>query len=160
MTVVTELTDVTPCSPEEVLTLLREEMSLYRQLEADALRQRSLITGDDLGALLTLLADRQRLSVELRRIGGRLAPIRRDWQVYREGLTASQRVEADRLIADIADRLRRVIKSDEEDGRLLSARKQATAQQLRATHSTRGALSAYRPAPVRWTRVDHLNEAS
>ena len=160
MTIMTGPTEGMSISPEEVLALLREEMSLYGNLEANASRQRLLITGDDMGPLLALLGDRQRLSVELRRIGTKLTPIRREWRSYRERLTVRQRGEADRLVEGIADRLRRVIRSDEEDGRLLSARKQAVSDQLQATHSTGQALSAYRVAPVRQPCLDRLNEAS
>ncbi len=146
-------------SPDEVLALLREEALLYARLQANASRQRSLVAGEDMEPLLALLADRQRLSVELTRIGTKLAPTRRDWPTYRRRLTAPQRAEAERLVSDIADRLRRVIESDEEDARMLCARKQAVAQALRSTHTAGEALAAYRTPAVRQARIDQTDEA-
>jgi len=153
-----ETSDETFASPEEVLAMLRAEASLYGRLAAYASRQRSLITGDDLGTLLAVLGDRRKLSVELTKIGAKLAPVRQKWERYRERFTPSQRAEAERLVSDISERLRRVIDSDEEDGRLLSARKQTVGETLRETHSTGRALSAYRTPSERPARLDHLDE--
>lgn len=147
-------------SPEEVLALFRDEAALYAKLESYAITQRSLVTRDDFGPLLSLLVDRQRLSVALTSIGTRLAPVRRDWEAYCERLSPAQRSLAERFTRDIAERLRRVIQSDERDARLLSVRKQAVGQALRTTHSVGQALSAYR-GPVGGGRgTGHLDEAS
>jgi len=147
-------------SVREVLALLREEAALYERLQVCADRQRSLVARDDLSPLLALLADRQALSVELTRIGECLAPVRRNWREYRKNLTEPEREEADELVACIEKRLRRAIESDEEDVRLLQARKQSVSQALQAAHSTGQALRAYRvpsPAP---RRIDHVNEGT
>ena len=73
--------------PEDILGLLREQSALYARLESFAARQRSLVRADDTAPLLTLLADRQKLSVELTRLATRLAPVRRGW--WSERLPAS-----------------------------------------------------------------------
>ncbi len=147
-------------NPQEVLALLREETALYGKLETCASRQRSLVTRDDLSGLIALLADRQAVAAELTRIGRRLAPIKRNWRDYRERFTACERTEADRLVADITEYLRRAIESDEEDVRLLQARKQSVGQALCATHSTGAAISAYRSPSAGPSRLDHLDEGS
>jgi ElaB/YqjD/DUF883 family membrane-anchored ribosome-binding protein len=147
-------------APQEVLTLLREQIPLYTKLESHASRQRSLITGDDTSSLLSLLADRQRISADLARIASRLEPIRRDWGKYRKRLTPEQRDQAERLLTEIRERLARVIENDEQDARLLAARKQAVAETLRATHSTEQALSAYRTPAGKSDRFDHWDEAT
>ncbi len=66
-------------SAEEVLVLLRRQAQLYGRLEALAETQKSLVTGDDVGPLLSLLAERQKLSDALMQVAGRLAPVRRSW---------------------------------------------------------------------------------
>jgi hypothetical protein len=159
MTTALDGLESTGTSPDEVLALLREEASLYAGLQANASRQRSLVTGEDMGPLLALLADRQRLSVELTRIGTKLAPTRRDWPTYRMSFTPTQRAEADRLVSDISDRLRRVIESDEEDARMLCARKQVVAQALQSTHTAGEALVAYQTPSTRRARIDQTDEA-
>jgi hypothetical protein len=147
-------------TPQEVLSLLREEAALYGKLEACALRQRSLVTRDDLSGLIALLADRQAVSADLTRIGLRLAPIKRNWRDHRERFSACERAEADELVADITDSLRRAMETDKEDVRLLQARKQSVARALCATHSTGAAISAYRAPSAGPSRIDHLDEGS
>ena len=154
----TETIDGACFSSEEVLELLREEAALYGKLNEHASRQRSLISGDDMGSLLAVLGDRQRLSVELTKIGTKLASVRKAWEHCVTQFNTSQRAEAERLVVEIAERLRSVIESDEEDGRLLSARKQAVGETLRATHATGQALSAYRAPSDRPACLDHLDE--
>lgn len=144
----------------EVVTLLRDQAALYQKLERYARQQRLLVAEEEAGPLLALLAQRQKLSVEMTRIGARLAPARRDWNRIREQLTSAQRDEADRLIDEMGQRLHRVIESDERDARLLSTRKRMTADALRATHSTGQALSAYHSRAAHGVQALRLDEAS
>ncbi len=147
-----------PEAPEAILSLLRAQNALYGELESLAGRQRSLISADHTGPLLTLLGDRQKISGKLRSIAGRLEPARRDWDAYRERLTPSQRDEAEQLLAETGRRLQRVIERDEEDARLLSARKRTARQSLGATHATGQALAAYRVSPSRVGCFDRTDE--
>ena len=158
MAVADVYTPVGDCDPNRVLNLLREQSALYARLESFAGRQRALITGDDPARLLLLLADRQRLSSELARIATTLGPVRREWSTYRARLTAAQRQEADQLLSDATVRLRRIIEGDERDARILSVRKEAAAQTLRAVHSTGKAIMAYREPGNRAVRLDCTNE--
>jgi hypothetical protein len=146
--------------PEEILGLLREQSALYARLESFAARQRSLVREDDTAPLLSLLADRQRLSVELTRLATRLSPVRQGWSMFRERFSTSQRTEADGLVSDVTQRLRRVIESDEKDARILSLRKQSVATKLHATHRVGQAISAYRVPAGAAMGADRLDEAS
>lgn len=130
-------------APGDVLALLRDQAALYARLESIAERQRTLVTRDDTTPLLVLLADRQRLSRTLSDVGRQLAPIRGEWSTYREQLDAAQQQEADRLVEEIADRLKRVIEGDERDARLLSARREMTSRALRTMHAGTPVRTAY-----------------
>lgn len=160
MTMADEITDMSPDSPEDVMSLLREQSSLYSKLEGVSTRQRSLVTEDDVGPLLALLTDRQRLSEQLQRIATRLAPVRREWDSYRTQFTPKQRGEASRLLSEAGQRLRHLIDNDEQDARVLSGRKKAVAGILRTTHSTSQAISAYRAPTDRSGRLDCVNEGA
>jgi hypothetical protein len=140
-----------------VLTLLSEQASLYERLESLAERQRTLVSDDDVSPLFELLADRQRLSEQLLRIGGCLGPVRREWSSFRSRLTTMEQAEADRLWNEAGNRLRRVMESDERDTRVLSGRRQAVAAALGTSQATGQAMSAYR-APVAALRVDCTDE--
>ena len=124
MSVSTPVADGAIEKPEHILGLLREQSALCARLESFAARQCALVRAEDTAPLLTLLADRQRLSVELTRLAARLAPIRRSWSSLRERFSLSERTDADGLISDVALRLRSLIESDEKDARVLSLRKQ------------------------------------
>lgn len=147
-----------PESAANVLTLLREQASLYKRLESFAARQRGLVLGEDSGPLLAVLAERGRLSQQLAEVGSRLAPIRKDWTSYRECLSSEQRAEAERLLHEAGVRLQRVIESDEQDVRVLSGRKQAVADSLSKTHVTSRAIHAYRVADGGTKRLDCVTQ--
>lgn len=147
-----------PESAADLLTLLREQASLYMRLESFAARQRGLVLGEDPGPLLAMLAERGRLSQQLAEVGSRLAPIRKDWTSHRERLSSEQRVEAERLLHEAGVRLQRVIESDEQDVRVLSGRKQAVAESLSKTHVTSRAIHAYRVADGGTKRLDCITQ--
>jgi hypothetical protein len=147
-----------PVGPRAVLNLLGEQAALYGRLEALAARQQVLVSTEQIGPLIQVLADRQRLSDELVRIGTRLAPLRRDWASYRNQLTEVEREEAEQLWKDARDRLRSVIESDERDARVLSGRKQTVAATLRSTQSNSHALSAYRGHGEASVRIDCVDQ--
>jgi len=145
---------------ERVLELLREAASLYGRLESCAARQRALIAHDDMSPLLALLAERQRLSGELARVSSRLAPVRERWADYKRGLAPRVREEAEGLLEGIARHLRRAMELDEEDARLLSAKKQTVAHALRSTRSAQSAMSAYRGRSVGGAHSFQLDQES
>jgi len=142
----------------EVLGLLREQASMYGRLETLATRQQLLVSVEDAGPLLALLADRQKLAEGLTGIASRLEPVRCGWRVYRERFSETERVEADRLWDDVRQRLRRIIERDEQDARVLSARRQSVRQALQTAHATGQALSAYRAPSVGANRLDCVDE--
>lgn len=160
MTAATNTATETLEDPRSILELLRLQERLYAKLEAFAIRQRGLVTGDEVGPLLSLLADRQRLSEQMAQLGQKLEPIRRDWPTHREALAPDDRAEAERLLAETEERLKRLIEGDEHDARVLSARKEAVARTLRATHATSQAVSAYQSPSNRAGRLDCVEGAS
>ncbi len=151
---------LSPGQPEEVLVLLREQVSLYNELAGYAVEQRALIAEEDTGPLLSVLGKRQQLSGRLSGMVERLEPIRRDWDRHRERFDATQRQEAERLLVEIRVRLRELIERDEEDVKLLSTRKKAAAAAMESTNSTHQALSAYRTPDVQSRRLDQMSEGA
>jgi hypothetical protein len=147
-------------TPAEIVSLFRDEAALYAKLEAYAERQRLLIAEEDTTPLLALLADRQKLSTALAVVGARLAPVRREWESWQVRLSADQRHEVERLARGTEECLRRVIDRDEQDARMLSARKQTAAQGMRTTHDAGAAISAYRTPVPSGERSGRLDEAT
>ena len=144
----------------EILDRLGEQAALYERLEFIATKQRAAVAGNQNDALLAMLAARQEVSNRLLTLGQALAPVRRDWAAHRERMTADQRQSAQTLLDRTAGHLRRVIDRDEEDARLLSARKLLVQNMLQSTHATTQALSAYRVPRRRTARLNHVDEAT
>lgn len=145
---------------QHVLKLLRRQASLFAGLETLTSRQRGLVTSEDTGPLLRLLADRQKLSTELADIASHLNPVRRDWPEVRKRLTPEQRADADRYLLESGKRLQRIMESDEQDARVLGARKRMVTDTLRGAHDTGQAISAYQRRGGARPGVTRLDEAS
>jgi hypothetical protein len=103
-----------------------------------------LVVQEDTRPLLALLAERQKLSLELAQVSRQLAPVRENWPSFRESLTAVERNEAAGLLEEIRESLSRVIESDEQDARSLGVRKQMVRQSLQASQAKGAAVGAYR----------------
>lgn len=129
--------------PERLIELLTEQRELYGQLGSLSDRQRSLISGDRPETLLNILQHRQTLVAQLAQVNEQLAPYRRNWDALYAALPAAQRERVAGLLREVNGLLAGILKSDEEDARLLVARKQAVAQSLSSLAGTRVAQSAY-----------------
>jgi hypothetical protein len=144
---------------DQVMRMLERQRDLYRGLERLARRQRDLVAKEDPAALLTLLADRKRLTQDLTDLTQQLAPVRASWTQARRILSTAQRDEAERILQEMGQIVHGITTSDEEDARRLSARKARTAAQIQAVTSDRKAISAYAStsAPVAH-RLDEISE--
>ena len=150
----------TEAKPEEVLQLLEEQAKLYEQLAVLAGRQRTLITADNAEPLLGILAQRQRLTTRIAHLADQLKPVREQWPAYRARLTPAQQQRADHLLTSVQQLLSRVMASDEQDAKLLKARKEATANGLRGNQANRAVLAAYQTPASERGRFDEVNEQS
>lgn len=140
-----------PIDPERLIKLLTEQRDLYLQLGDLAQRQRNLISGDRPEMLLNILRDRQNLVMALASLNQELSPYRRDWESVYRRLPALAGEEASKLIAEINGTLQTILRTDQEDGALLSAKKSAVGRQLDELSGTRAANAAYsrRNGPTR-----------
>jgi len=145
---------------QEALALLRRQAHLFAKLESLVAKQGDLVSRDDATPLLALLAERQRLATDLSQIGRHLEPARRNWVTMRQALTPLERDEADGLLTQVRERMRRLIDNDERDAMVLSARKESVATSLRQTQTVGEAVSAYRPHGRVGSASSRLDEAS
>lgn len=135
-----------------LIHLLGQQRELYLQLRDLSDRQRALIASDSPDLLLSILRDRQTLVAALVRLNEQLTPYRRDWEAVQATLSDDVRQQAAQLLEEINDLLRNILRVDQEDGALLSARKQAVAQSLSEVSGGRTANAAYaRQGPAQGT---------
>lgn len=129
--------------PHTLVTLLTQQRELYQKLRELSDRQRALIAGDRPERLLSILRERQDLVTALAALNNELAPYRRNWDEMYAALPAPHRVQASALLQEINGLLRVILRTDQEDGALLSARTQAVAGELRAVSGGQAANTAY-----------------
>ncbi len=123
---------VAPNAPDasRIVALLTRQRDLYRELRALSEKQRNTITGDRPEMLLSILRDRQELVNELARLNHEMGPLRRNWEAAYAALPAGEREQAAALLQEINGLLRVILRTDQEDGALLAARKQAVAAEI------------------------------
>jgi hypothetical protein len=134
---------VSQLDTNRLIHLLGQQRELYLRLHDLSDRQRALIASDSPDLLLSILRDRQTLVAALVRLNEELAPYRRDWEAVQATLSDDTRQQAGQLLEEINDLLRNILRVDQEDGALLSARKQAVAQSLSEVTGGRTANAAY-----------------
>ena len=128
---------------QALISLLRRQVSIYTRLEQLSGRQRGLIAAEDQQQLLALLAERQKLVDQLGGLNQSLLPLQDYWRANREAVAPALRKEADQLVGRAGEILQRVLGADEQDARILSARKAQTAKQVTALAQGRQAFEAY-----------------
>ncbi len=133
----------TEADAEALISLLRRQVDIYTRLEQLSGRQRGLIAADDQQQLLVLLAERQKLVDELGALNQSLVPLQEYWRANRQTVAPSLRTEVDQLVGRAGELLQRILGADEQDARILSARKAQTAKQVTALAQGRQAFEAY-----------------
>lgn len=128
---------------QRLIRLLTDQRDLYDKLRLLSERQRNLIAGDRPELLLNILQDRQKLVASLAQINEKLSPFRRDWNGIYAKLGPEIQSQASELLEQINSILNAILKSDQEDSDLLSARKQAVSQSLSGVAGGRAANAAY-----------------
>ena len=128
---------------ERLIALLQQQRELYQRLRELSEQQRTLITGDKPEMLLNILRERQSLVAALARLNEQLAPYRRNWESLYGDLPRNQRDQANALLQEINGLLRVILRTDQEDSALLSARKQAVGQQIGLLSGGRSVNAAY-----------------
>jgi len=148
-------------SSQRILSLLRAQATLYEKLEVCATGQRTLIEADDVKPLLTMLGDRRRITDALTEVAERLRPVRERWDEFRAVFTPAEKDQAEQLIDEAKERMRRLMEQDETDARLLAAKKQFTGKAVGAVHAQSQAITAYQVSNDDQARRSHsLQEES
>ncbi len=132
-----------PLDPHRLIALLTQQRDYYHRLRELSDKQRSMIAGDRPELLLTILRQRQELVAALARLNNDLGPFRRNWDAMYAALPEAIRSEASQILQEINGLLRVILRNDQEDTALLSARKQAVAGDMAALSGGRAANTAY-----------------
>lgn len=129
-----------------LMQLLDRQRVLYRRLRILTERQRALVIQEDSQALLTLLADRQKLVDELMSLNNELTAFRRDWTNVYSRLDEPSRRRVAEMLEEANVSLGAILQSDSRDSATLSARRQEIADRMVAVDSGSRAGAAYAAA--------------
>jgi len=129
--------------PSQLIDLLSRQRDLYRSLRELSHKQRNIISGDRPEMLLGILRDRQDLVTSLAKLNDELGPFRRNWDAMYAALPGDQRTQASAILHEINGLLRVILRTDQEDGALLSARKQVVSNELEGMSGGQVANAAY-----------------
>ena len=126
-----------------LISLLEQQRDFYAKLRALSDKQRALIAGNRPDLLLSILRERQDLVNGLARLNEELGPFRRNWDELYATLGESDRAKSSALLQEINGLLRGILKTDQEDGALLSIHKKAVASEIANLAGGRTANAAY-----------------
>lgn len=126
-----------------LMDLLGKQRDLYRGLRELSEKQRSMIAGDRPELLLGILRHRQDLVTTLARLNEELGPFRRNWDSVYAALPDPQRRQASEILHEVNSLLHVILRTDQEDGALLSARKQAVGEEIADVSGGQAANAAY-----------------
>ncbi|NLX13304.1 MAG: flagellar protein FlgN [Phycisphaerales bacterium] len=141
----------------ELIGLLDQQLGHCRLLHTLLHRQRSAITADDPQRLLDVLEQRRGILDTLGEVSESLRTYQADWSRVRERLTDTERRRVDELARKVNEELAGILKTDEEDAKLLAARKSLMTREMSELKTGRQAGNAYamdgaeQPAQVEWT---------
>jgi len=97
----------------------------------------------DPSQLIDLLSRQRDLWTAPAKLNDERGPCRRNWDAMNSALPADQRTQASAILHEINGLLRVILRTDQEDGALLSARKQVISNELDGMSGGQMANTAY-----------------
>ncbi len=114
-----------------LVDLLTQQRGLYMQLRELAMKQTSLVDGNDPETLLKVLASRQRIIDKLTAIDREFRPIRANWREVSSALDGPRRHQVQTLIDQVQEILSEILTRDASDSQKLSNSQQQVARQIK-----------------------------
>lgn len=144
---------------DAIVSLIAQQATLYQRLKRLASRQRDFVRSEDPSRLLSLLAERRKMTDELAESAGRMAQVRAQWDELGAELSESQRDRTEKLLAEIRKTASEIIASDSQDMGLLEVRKRCVGNELNRLPARGAMLTAY-GAKAGAERFDRMDEES
>lgn len=128
----------------ELIGLLTEQRDQCVQLKSLVQNQRNSITANEPERLLELLGQRKVILDRLAALSAQLRPFQADWAEVRRQLEGESLTRVDALVAEVNTCLSGVLKTDEEDTKLLAARKSTVSREIGTMKTAKQVGSAYK----------------
>jgi hypothetical protein len=108
---------------DEVLPALKRQLACYQRLAKLARVQHEHVQNSRTEELLTVLSKRQKLLNQMADLEKIIAPAKRNWEEFLDGLPADQRAEAETLVRETRRLLEEIAAADRDDTIVLQQRK-------------------------------------
>jgi hypothetical protein len=108
---------------DEVLPAMKRQLDCYQRLAKLAKTQHDHVQNSRTEELLAVLSQRQDLLDEMAQLEKIIAPVKRNWKEYSEGLPLAERMEAETLISETRRLLEDIAAADRDDTIVLQQRK-------------------------------------
>lgn len=128
---------------QQLIEQLEEHRALCGVLDAISQRQGAIVEKGDAGAILALLAERERVIEELGRCNARIEPLRRVWDSIANGATQAQRDDVAGRIEALAGLIGAIAERDMADRVMLESRRDAVVTELRSLDMQKRAAGVY-----------------
>ena len=121
----------------DVLEALDEQVGHYRRLAKLAQIQHAHVQQNQTEALLDVLKSRQEVLSEIGRLEHVVAPAKREWRGFVEGVQAQERGRAEALMSEAKQLLEAITRSDQNDALVLQQRKLNLGRQINQASAAR-----------------------
>lgn len=127
----------------QLIEQLEEHAALCGVLDAISQRQGQIVASGDASAILSVLAERERVIEDLSRCNARIEPLRRVWDTVARGATAEQRDDVAGRIDALAGLIGAIAERDAADRRTLEERRDAVVAELHSMNAQKQAAGSY-----------------
>jgi hypothetical protein len=128
---------------EQLADLIRTKHNVLMQLREIGRRQKDLVSGGEIAALLTLLAGKQRLIADLQDLERQLKPYYAQNPDARTWRSPAERADCARLANECNVLLEEIVSLEKRGAEQMDARKKEVAEQLQQVHAAAHVRNAY-----------------
>ncbi len=140
---------------QQLVEQLEAHGALCGVLDAISQRQGQIVADGDASAILSVLAERERVIEDLTRCNARIEPLRRVWDAVSGTASAEQRDDIAGRIDALAGLIGAISERDAEDREALERRRDAVVAELHAMNAQRQAMGSYGKAEIPANRVGY-----
>jgi len=133
----------------KLAALIDARLGVLTQLLALSRRQTTVIDGDDLSALLTVLAGKQQLVNQLQLLDKQLAPFQQQSPESRQWSSAAERARCQQQAAQCEAVLREILTAERQAEDQMTQRRDAISQRLDSLNQSIHSAKGYAPVVAR-----------
>lgn len=137
------MTGIDTNDSQDLVSLVDEQLELYKQLELLSVRQHELVETEDTDGLLQVLGQRQELIKSISDSAAKMAPYRARWNDHVRELKEPLRDRLRKGLDALSEMMQTIAERDESDRVAMETRRDSVKGQLGSVKRGSAAVSAY-----------------